>query len=107
MNGDDALDAPVGRGRNRSTTRRRSGSRTMTMLTAGMLRDRQTNTADTTTRAGAFRRLRSSLIGGRRLARRAAAGRATSTLLHDVALGGTAASAANRYLESLATGRRA
>ena len=78
----------------------------MTMLTAGMLRDRQINTT-ATTRTGAFRRLRSSLIGGRRPARRTAAGRATSTLLHDVALGGTAASAANRYLKSLATGRRA
>jgi hypothetical protein len=81
----------------------------MTMLTAGMLRDRQINTTattQTTTRTGAFRRLRSSLIGGRRLARRTAAGRPTRTLLHDVALGGTAASAANRYLKSLATGRR-
>ena len=83
----------------------------MTMLTAGMLRDRQINTTATTqtatTRTGAFRRLRSSLIGGRRPARRTAGGRATRTLLHDVALGGTAASAANRYLKSLATGRRA
>jgi hypothetical protein len=78
----------------------------MTMLTAGMLRDRQINTT-ATTRTGAFRRLRSSLIGGRRPARRPAAGRATRTLLHDVALGGTAASAANSYLKTLATGRRA
>jgi len=82
----------------------------MTMLTAGMLRDRQTNTTTdhtTTARTGVFRRLRSSLTGGRRLARRTTAGRATRTLLHDVALGGTAASAANSYLKSLATGRRA
>ncbi|MBK1667425.1 hypothetical protein CKO28_05195 [Rhodovibrio sodomensis] len=80
----------------------------MTMLTAGMLRDRQTTTTETAAnRTGVFRRLRSSLTGGRRPIRRTAAGRPNTVLLRDVALGGTAASAANRYLKALATGRRA
>ena len=35
------------------------------------------------------------------------AGRQTGRLLHDVALGGTAASAANAFLKQLATGGRA
>jgi len=84
----------------------------MTMLTAGMLRDHQTPATRTTAtqtkpRMGALGRLRSRLTGGAREIRRTAAGRPTGTLLHDVALGGTAASAANSYLKALATGRRA
>jgi hypothetical protein len=80
----------------------------MTMLTAGMLRDPHTTTETTTAtkRTGAFRRLRSSLTGDRRQTGRAAAARQTTALLRDVALGGTAASAATSYLKSLATGRR-
>lgn len=80
----------------------------MTMLTAGMLRDHQTHTTQTaTTRTGALGRLRSRLTGGGRDIRRTTAGLPTGSLLHDIALGGTAASAATRYLKSLANGRRA
>jgi hypothetical protein len=78
----------------------------MTMLTPGMLKDRTTTTNHPARRRqGAFQRLRASLTAGRRPT--TTAGRPDGTLLHDVALGGTAASAANRFLKTLATGRRA
>jgi hypothetical protein len=73
----------------------------MTTLSAIMLTD--TKTAN---RKSAVQRLRSSLAAGRRPARRTADARRTRMLLHDVAQGGTAATAANRYLKTLATGRR-
>lgn len=74
----------------------------MTTLSAIMLTD--TKTAN---RKSAIRRLRTSLTGSLRPMRRNADGRQTTTLLHDVASGGTSASAANRYLATLATNRRA
>ena len=84
----------------------------MTMLTPGMLKDRTTTNRTANGRQGAFQRLRASLTAGRRPTATATtgantAGRPDGTLLHDVALGGTAASAANRFLKTLATGRRA
>jgi hypothetical protein len=75
----------------------------MTTLTALMLND-STKTAAS---KGALQRLRSRLAGGRRPAGGSTDGRATAALLRDVALGGTAATAANTFLKTLATGRRA
>ena len=110
-NGDDALVAPPAVDDFRSTRQTKKWADEMTMLTPGMLKDRTTTNPTTTNRTGsapqgALQRLRASLTTGRQ-ATRTATDRVHTSLLHDVALGGTAASAANSFLKSLATGRRA
>ena len=90
VNGDDALVAPPAVNALPFNAPDTKWADAMTMLTPGMLRDRQTTTT-TANRTGVFRRLRSSLTDGRRPIRRSAAGRPSAALLRDVALGGTAA----------------
>ena len=77
----------------------------MTTLSGLILTDPKTANRDG--RADAFRRVRTSFWGSRGQTPRATARRPVAKLLHDVALGGTAASAANNMLKVLATDRRA
>ena len=80
----------------------------MTMLTPGMLKDRQTANREPSKPVGALQRLRNGLTDSRPpVQRMTTTGQQTGRLLRDVALGGTAASAANAFLKQLASGRRA